>query len=58
MKTKTIRASKEVKKEAKKIMGCHCNASIVILYRNIDDHGHGNYICTCPSCSELVTVSR
>lgn len=58
MKTKKIRASKEVKKEAKKMMNCHCSASIVILYRNIDNHGHGNYICVCPCCGLQVLISR
>lgn len=58
MKTKVNRTSKEVKKEAKKMMNCNCNASIVILYRAIDDHGHGNYICVCPHCALQVLISR
>lgn len=58
MKTKTVRASKEVKKEAKKMMNCHCNASIVILNRNIDDHGHGDYTCWYPCCGLQVDITR
>nr|DAT57343.1 MAG TPA: Cysteine-rich domain protein [Caudoviricetes sp.] len=40
------------------MMNCNCNASIVILYRAIDDHGHGNYICVCPHCALQVLISR
>lgn len=58
MKTKVNRTSKEVKKEAKKVMKCHCDASIVILSRVLDDHGHGDYTCLCPSCGQQVTISR
>lgn len=58
MKTKANRTSKEVKKEAKKAMKCHCDASIVILSRVLDDSGHGSYICVCPCCALQVLISR
>lgn len=45
-------------KEAKKMMNCNCNASIVILNRSIDDHGHGDYTCWCPCCGLQVHISR
>lgn len=58
MKTKVNRTSNEVKKEAKKVMKCHCDASIVILSRVLDDHGHGDYTCWCPCCGLQVLISR
>ena len=58
MKTKVNRTSKEVKKEAKKAMKCHCDASIVILSRVLDYSGHGSYHCWCPGCDQQINITR